>query len=75
MQKAIRNVSGKPVPVESLDKRNEARNKPSANPVVKDLDKLDATRESTRLQQARTEKHVGSDNAENVTEFNVRRDG
>lgn len=46
MQKAIRNTSGKPVSVESLDKREEARHKPSANPVVKDEAKLDRDREA-----------------------------
>ena len=34
MQKALRNTSRKPTTAESLDKRDAARNKPSANPVI-----------------------------------------
>ena len=34
MQKAIRNASGKPTTVEHLDRRDSARQKPSANPIV-----------------------------------------
>ena len=74
MQKTIRNTSGKPTTVQSVDKREVARHKPSANP-VKDPDKLDAVRESNRLAQARAEKHLGSDDAAKTTEFHVRRDG
>lgn len=71
MQKAIRNASGKPVSVESLDKRDAARQKPSANPVVKDEAKLDRDREAVRIAQARAEKSVGSDNAQPTAEFDV----
>ena len=35
MQKAIRNTGGKPVSVESLDKRLAAREKDSGKPVIK----------------------------------------
>jgi hypothetical protein len=76
MQKAIRNQSGKPVSVENLNKRDEARNKPSANPIVvatnsaKDsaaqarrvADKLDRDREANRIAQAKRETYQGSDN-------------
>jgi hypothetical protein len=75
MQKAIRNTSGKPVSVESLDKREEARHKPSANPVVKDEAKLDRERDAVRIAQARAEQHQGSDDAAKTTEFNVRQNG
>ena len=83
MQKAIRNTSGKPTTVESLDKRDEARNKPSANPVivVQDaknrnlVDKVDRDYEANRVSQAKAEQHQGSDNAANETEFNVRSQG
>lgn len=71
MQKAIRNKSGQPVSVESLDKPDEARHKPSANPIVKDEAKLDRDREANRVAQARAERHQGSDNAQNQTEFDV----
>lgn len=83
MQKAIRNTSGKPTTVENLDKRDAARQKPSANPLIKAApvatdsaakaraagDKLDRDREANRLAQAKAERHVGSDNADNQSEF------
>ena len=86
MQKAIRNKSGKPVQVESLDKRDEARNKPSANPVVpipgtsnagKDsasVNRLDRDREANRLAQAKTEQAKVSDNPQDRV-FAVRSEG
>ena len=69
MQKAIRNTSGKPTTVENLDKRDEARHKPSANP-VRDEAKLDRDREANRLAQAKAEQH-----RVDTTEFDVRQDG
>jgi hypothetical protein len=76
MQKSLRNTSGKPTTVESLDKRDVARNKPSANPMTvmspspRDRaaaaravgEKLDRDREANRLAQAKREAHQGSDN-------------
>jgi len=63
MQKALRNTSGKPTTVESLDKRDEARNKPSANPLIvvhdpknKNLvDKVDRDHEANRVSQDKRE--------------------
>ena len=75
MQKALRNTSGKPTTVENLDKRDQARQGKSANPVVKDLARLDAEREKTRAAQARQEQHQGPDVGQNETEFNVRSQG
>jgi hypothetical protein len=85
MQKAIRNTSGKPVSVESLDKRDAARQSDSHRPVTKVApvatdssakaraagDKLDREHEANRQAQARAERHQGSDNAANETEFDV----
>jgi hypothetical protein len=66
-----------------LDKRDEARNKPSANPVIavqsvknKNLvDKVDRDYEANRLAQAKAEQCRVSENPQDATEFNVRRDG
>ena len=87
MQKALRN-SGKPTTVENLDKRLAAREKDSHGPVTKVSvrstdsmaqaraagEKLDREHEANRLAQAR-EKHEGSDDAANETEFHVRSKG
>ena len=89
MQKAIRNTSGKPTTLESLDKRDEARNRASSNPIIvasnsaKEsavkartyADKLDRDREMNRLAQAKAEQSRVSDNPQDSTEFNVRREG
>ena len=89
MQKAIRNQSGKPVSVESLDKRLDARERASSNPVIKVApiakdsmakaskagESLDRSREANRLAQARAEQHQVSDNAQDTKEFNVRSEG
>jgi hypothetical protein len=88
MQRAIRNTSGKPVSIESLDKKLESREKDSHGPVTKVApvatdstakaraagEKLDREHEANRLAQAR-EKHEGSDDAANETEFHVRSKG
>lgn len=80
MQKAIRNSGKGPVSVENLDKRDAARQKPSANPVIvaansaKDrkaqadaaADKLDREREANRVAQARAESSKPE-----TTEFDV----
>lgn len=66
MQKAIRNTSGKPTTVENLDKRDAARQKPSANPNARDEAKLDRDREAVRIAQARAEQ-----SKPDVTEFDV----
>ena len=69
MQKAIRNVSGKPTTVEDLDRRDSARQKPSANPVIeaspkvsdskasalKAAERLDREYEKNRIAQAKKE--------------------
>jgi hypothetical protein len=60
MQEALRNKSGKSVSVENLNKRDEARNKPSANPVASEA-KQDRDREAMRIAQARAEQHQGTD--------------
>jgi len=87
VQKALRN-SGKPTTVENLDKRLAAREKDSHGPVTKVSvrstdsmaqaraagEKLDREHEANRLAQAR-EKHEGSDDAANETEFHVRSKG
>jgi len=87
VQKALRN-SGKPTTVENLDKRLAAREKDSHGPVTKVSvrstdsmaqaraagEKLDREHEANRLAQAR-EKHEGSDDATNETEFYVRSKG
>jgi hypothetical protein len=89
MQKAISNQSGKPVQVESLDRRDAERNKPYSTkpikvaPVSTDStataaragEKLDREREANRLAQAKREAHQGSDNATPATEFAVRSEG
>ena len=74
MQKAIRNTSGKSTTVEKLDKRDEARNKLSANPLTKE-EAIDRDAERNRLAQARSEQCRVSENPQDSTEFNVRRDG
>ena len=83
MQKAIRNTSGKPVSVESLDKRDAARQKPSANPVIvvqdgknKNLvDKVDRDFERNRLAQAKAEQSQPPANPQKVTEFDILKGG
>jgi hypothetical protein len=89
MQKALRNTSGKPTTVESLDKRDEARHKPSSNHIIeaspkvsdskasalKAGDKLDRDYEVNRLAQAKAEQSRVSDNPQDAKEFNTRRDG
>jgi hypothetical protein len=78
-QKAIRNQSGKPVTPESLDKKDEARHKPSANPVIvvqdgkhKNLiDKVDRDYAANRLAQARAEQPQPAADPQKVTEFDV----
>ncbi len=86
-QKALRNTSGKPTTVEDLDRRDAARQEPYATKPVKvsvvATDSLAASkkagdkleRESNRLRQAKLEQHKVADNAQDVKEFHVRRDG
>ena len=74
MQKASTNKSGKPVSVENLDKRDEARNKRSSNLIAKE-EAIDRDAERSRLAQARAEQIRVSDNPQDTAEFNVRRDG
>ena len=74
MQKAIRNTSGKSTTAEKLDKRDEARNKLSSNPLTKE-EAIDRDAERNRLAQAKAEQGRVSDNPQDTTEFNVRRDG
>ena len=74
MQEALRNKSGKPVSVENLDKRDEPRNKLSANPLTKE-EAIDRDAERNRLAQAKAEQVRVSENPQDTTEFNVRRDG
>ena len=74
MQKALTNKSGKPVSVENLDKRDEPRNKLSANPLTKE-EAIDRDYQLNRLRQAKAEQGRVSDNPQDTTEFNVRRDG
>jgi hypothetical protein len=74
MQEALRNKSGKPVSVENLDKRDEARNKRSSNPIAKE-EAIDRDAERNRLAQARAEQGRVSENPQDSTEFNVRKDG
>jgi hypothetical protein len=74
VQKSIRNTSGKFTPAENLDKRDEARNKLSANPLTKE-EAIDRDAERNRLAQAKAEQGRVSENPQDSTEFNVRRDG
>jgi hypothetical protein len=74
MQEPVRNKSGKPVSVENLDKRDAARVTRSANPIAKE-EAIDRDYERNRLAQAKAEQSRVSENPQDSTEFNVRRDG
>jgi hypothetical protein len=87
MQKAIRNTSGKPVQVESLDKRLDAREKTNSKPTVAvqsvhdkkaaasaAADKLDRDYQANKAAQAKSEAHQGTAD-DKTTEFKVRENG